>query len=1001
MKKIVLQLIAILLFSYSGYSKKVDERTAKQVGANFLKTVPDVGTNNGSINLQLAYKVEYRAKTDQAESESAALLYVFNQGDHGYVMVSGDDRVIPILAYSNESKFDPNDIPPNARKWIEGYKTQIRDAIETELLPTESIENDWKNYYEGKIITGGAEASVSPLMTTKWGQSPYVNALCPSNSVTGCVATAMAQIMKYWNYPANGTGFHSYNHSTYGTLSANFGSTAYNWSAMPNVVNSSNSAVATLMYQVGVSVDMDYGPASTGGSGAYVISSKSPVTHCSEYSLKTYFGYKNALQGIERSNYSQSQWLNLMKTELNANRPILYAGFGSGGGHCFVADGYDANDFLHFNWGWGGSYDGYFQINSLNPLGVGTGGGSGSYNSGQQAVIGIEPPANAQVYDMKLYDYVASNKNPIGYGQSFEISTNILNDGTNTFNGDYCAAIFDDQSNFIDYVEIRTGFSLAGGYRYTNNLVFKSSGLYSMVPGTYHASVFYRPTGGSWTQVGKRGSYTNYIQLTVTNNNDMKLNSAISITQGTTLTKGQPINVNLNVVNRGNSTFYGQFEVNLYNLDGSFAQSVGVVTESSGLPVGYTYNAPYLSFSNSSVTIEPGTYLLALHHKPTGSSRELTGTGSFLNPIKVTVKLSSIPPDQYEVNDQKSQAYNFTASFSGNVSTVKTTGSTIHTGSDNDFYAVNLASGYNYSISARLHDSYSSGNGNTYTVDALFSYSEDGIIWSDAYDDVMSGSVSVANGGKVYFQVAPYFAGEKGTYLLDITITRAKIVLNPDIYENNNTVNLSYSLPISFNGGVTLVKTTGSNIHESTDIDYYMMYLESGFDYTINPTLYDKNFVLTGDSFSLDAQFYFSTDKINWSNAIDDSYIGNIQVQNGDDIYFRVIPKNSGEIGSYLLDCIVSRSANNVGQDEIELGESILVFPNPTSDVVNIHWGDQVKDVKSITILNNQGQVIIKKYVESSSIQEEFNLGGVSEGLYFVNIELGSGTLTRKVNIVK
>ncbi len=153
---------------------------------------------------------------------------------------------------------------------------------------------------------------------------------------------------------------------------------------------------------------------------------------------------------------AQSDWIDLLKTEFDASRPVLYAGFGSGGGHCFVADGYDNNNYVHFNWGWGGAYDGYFAVSSLNPDGLGIGGGTGSYNSGQQAIIGIEPVAGVQLFELKLYDLVTISDNPIPYIQPFSVSTNITNTGAGTFNGDYAAVIFDDLYNFLDYVEIKT-----------------------------------------------------------------------------------------------------------------------------------------------------------------------------------------------------------------------------------------------------------------------------------------------------------------------------------------------------------------------------------------------------------------------------------------------------------------------------------------------------------------------------------------------------------------
>lgn len=780
MKQKLLLFGLLTFFGMTTFAKQVDENTAKQVGQNFLATRTNSQTLKNSSSFQLVYKSNSKISNPLASIQPTTYFYVFNASTSGFIIVAGDDNVTPILGYSDQGVFDPNNIPQNVAKWFEGYKSEIRSIIEQNIQPTNEIKDEWQSLKNGNTNNSSAKAmaSVNPLMQTQWNQSPYYNSLCPGGSVTGCVATAMAQIMKYWNYPATGSGFHSYNHQTYGTLSANFGSTTYQWGSMPNSVNSTNNAVATLMYQVGVSVDMNYSPQV---SGAYVISAQSPVTNCSEYALKTYFGYKNTLQGVQRANYNQTQWLNLLKTELDASRPILYAGFGSGGGHCFVADGYDNNDYIHFNWGWGGAYDGYFQINALNPSGTGTGGGSGGYNSGHQAVIGIEPPAGSQTYNMALYNYVTPSANTIYYGQSFNITTNIANNGTNTYNGDYTAAIFDNSYNFIDYVQTLTGYTLQGGYAYTNNLVFSTTGLFSMLPGTYYVGIFYRPTGGNWMQVANSGSYSNLVQMNVINPNDIELNSSMVLTPGTTLTQGQSASVNLNIVNDGANTFIGQYGVGLYNLDGTLAQTIGTMNENNGLPSGYTYNSPYLTFSTTSVTVNPGTYLLAVQHNPNNSGWQLTGSSYHLNPIKVTVVAPSLQPDIYEVNNSIAQSYNLPITFSGNNATKNTTGSNCHITSDNDFYKIILPSGYNYTVTPRIHDSYNSGNGNTYTLDGLFSYSTDGSTWSDAFDDVMTGNITLNGGGTIYFRVAPYFAGETGTYLLSMSLTRISTVGIDDI----------------------------------------------------------------------------------------------------------------------------------------------------------------------------------------------------------------------------
>ncbi len=776
MKRIFQFLFLLFLLISFAYGKPIDENTAKLIGQSFFESG---STSNrfrtAPVGLTLIYKAESKLSNPLADIIPVTFFYVFNAGTTGFVIIAGDDNVMPILGYSDENNFDPANLPQNVTKWLEGYKNEIRYVIDNNIAASETIHQEWRNLRNGSQAQARTEAAsaVSPLLQTRWNQSPYYNSLCPGGSVTGCVATATAQIMKYWNYPSSGSGFHSYNHSSYGTLSANFGGTTYQWGAMPNVVSSSNNAVATLMYQVGISVDMDYSPQA---SNAYMISAESPLTNCAEYALKTYFGYKNTLQGIQRTNYSNSQWLSLLKAEFDAGRPVLYAGFGSGGGHCFVADGYDNSDFIHFNWGWGGSYDGYFQINALNPSGVGTGGGTGGFNSGHQAVVGIQPPSVNQSFNMALYNYVMPSSTTINYGQAFSITTNITNKGTNTFTGDYTAAVFDEDLHFVDYVQTLTGYSLQGGYAYNNNLVFSTTGLYGMLPGNYYVGIFHRPNGSNWIQVANNSSYVNLVPMTVVHTNDIELNAALSIVSGNTITQGESISVKFNIVNDGTGNFVGKYGVGLYNLDGSLAQSLGIINENNGLSPGYTYLSPYLTISSSAITVPPGTYLLAAQHNRNNTTWELTGSSYFQNPIKVTVVAPTLQPDQYEVNNVINQSYSLPVSFTGNNTNVNTTGSNCHLTSDNDFYKVVLPSGYNYTITPRLHDSYNSGNSNSYTLDGLVTYSTDGISWSDSYDDVVPNAMTISDGGVVYFRIAPFFAGETGTYLLDVAMSRSVIL---------------------------------------------------------------------------------------------------------------------------------------------------------------------------------------------------------------------------------
>lgn len=385
----------------------VDTNTAKLVATNFLQQhdatvksvaqmrVSQVAVDNGLSNL---YIVE---RTDRA----------------GFVVISADDCVQPVLAYSTTSVAGM-EIPVNAMDWFRGYNGEIAYCVANNIQATEEVRAAWQhlteqsdasprgNVFEEPLQTHSGTPVVGPLVSTTWDQAPLYNNLCPydntygDRTVVGCVATAMAQIMKYWNHPLRGTGSKSYyaqNQSqtvTYGTLSANFAATTYDWANMPTALTAQSSsaevnAVATLSYHCGVAVEMMYGVSSQGGSGAYTTGNYSPTA---EWALKTYFGYKSSLASVYRDNMTDAQWNSLLKRELDARRPLLHSGRGNGGGHAFVCDGYDNTGKFHYNWGWSGSYNGFFESNNLAPAGGGIGtNNSNTFNLYQAVVYGIEP----------------------------------------------------------------------------------------------------------------------------------------------------------------------------------------------------------------------------------------------------------------------------------------------------------------------------------------------------------------------------------------------------------------------------------------------------------------------------------------------------------------------------------------------------------------------------------------------------------------------------------
>lgn len=321
-------------------------------------------------------------------------LHIFNS-ETGFVIISGDDSTIPVIAYSLEHPFT-NAMAESTYQWLLDCDSNVRAAMASGMEPSDELKAVWDTFRKEGRLPVVSRSSVGPLIDTKWGQRPPYNMYCPSGCLTGCVATVMAQIMRYWGYPAQGTGSHAYEHPDYGELSVNFGATSYDWTHMPITINNNSSdaskrAVATLMYHCGVSVDMNYGTDASSAPSAKVIGA-----------MTDYFGYSSSMSLERQSNYTNNQWKQLLVDELNAMRPVYYVGQDRVSAHAFICDGYDEQGYFHINWGWSGVNDGYYAIGALNPSGY------PSFNVNNYAIIGIEPagggvlpipaPVNLDVY---------------------------------------------------------------------------------------------------------------------------------------------------------------------------------------------------------------------------------------------------------------------------------------------------------------------------------------------------------------------------------------------------------------------------------------------------------------------------------------------------------------------------------------------------------------------------------------------------------------------------
>ena len=305
--------------------------------------------------------------------------YIYNIGDHGFVIIAGNTVLPPVLAWSDQGAFpDMEETPDNFASWIAHYSEMIDFAVANGIQPEAKVQRQWDEASHGIFVTRNV-TTVDPLVSTRWNQDCYYNEYCPATGgwwwggpcghcYAGCVATAMAQVMKYWDYPETGFGAHSYIHSEYGEQSANFGATTYHWEQMPVEIYSHNDAVATLLYHCGVSVNMNY---SGSGSGAQ--------SQDVETAMRSYFGYCGA-KYRQKSGYQEEAWIAMLKAELNLSHPIYYSGANGDSGHAFVCDGYDENDFMHFNFGWSGSGDAFYSTYDVN-----------GFNQGQAVVTNIFP----------------------------------------------------------------------------------------------------------------------------------------------------------------------------------------------------------------------------------------------------------------------------------------------------------------------------------------------------------------------------------------------------------------------------------------------------------------------------------------------------------------------------------------------------------------------------------------------------------------------------------
>jgi hypothetical protein len=692
-------------------------------------------------------------------SHTAYYVLSINQSQ-GFVIVSGDDKTIPVLGYVDKGTYNQQDLPNGLKKLMFAYAKEVRNiAQDQSIKATTEIRAQWNDLKNG-VVSTSKSSSVSPLMTTEWGQSSGgYNTFCPTGTPAGCVATATSQIMKYHNHPAQGTGSHSYNHTDFGTLSANFGATIYDWAIMPNSLSSSSSqaekeAIARLMYHVGVSLDMNYSPGSSGAFSRLVPDA-----------LKDYFSYDSGAEFIKRSSYSLTSWKNKIKTELDAARVVYHSGFcaNPAAGHAFVMDGYNTDDKFHLNWGWGGYADGYFEVNNLNP------GSTYTFNDTQSAIIKIKPLTNTT--DVRMFGNISISTTTIPFNAPFSVTADIANYGNLTYNGSVKASLFDLNGVFITNVELKTSIVIpSNDYA---SLTFSSTGL-NVPPGSYNLGIYVQNMSNNTWMLAAPDGFTNPLPVTINGSNPQGLLSNGNIlVNPDPIEKDETFQVEFEILNNNTTDFNGEISIDLHELDGSWITEVESGTYSILANASENIVINHLGLSN-----DPGSYKMIIWHKPNGGSWEIIADGSYPNSVAVDIvglNFSSDVPDIYENNNTEAAAYQVPTTWTQDEFIFMSSTSNIHsvTADSNDYYKLELEAGYDYKVFVRVHDNYSSMTG-MYTNDVVFSV-HDGTSWSNFYDDGEMDSISIPSvltNQDLLINVVPFFYNDLGSYDLEVYVKR-------------------------------------------------------------------------------------------------------------------------------------------------------------------------------------------------------------------------------------
>lgn len=491
-------LTALALLAATGMTARhlTPEEALDRLAASGMRRAPAVAVR--------APQLLYSASAGDTER-----VYVFGTPSReGFMVLSADDVVPALLAYSDSGVIDTSDIPDNLRYWLDEYARQIQYAARSVTTePTGSFRQ---------------RATVEPKITTMWDQTEPFNELTPHHSglptPTGCVATALAQIMNWHKWPAQPIGKKTFSSYYVGTLSIDFDQISFDWDKMLDRYYKDSpaeniNAVATLMMAVGYGAEMTYHQKASGATG-----------YRAANAMFTHFGYSKSLSLERREWYGIEEWEDLVYAELTGNGPVYYEGDGDGGGHAFVCDGYDGETGLfHFNWGWSGRGNGYYRLSALDPDYQGTGGNSLGYNYTQDIIRGLKPaPAGVTEEPVEIFSPRMGVTTPY---ETRELGGFLTFLGYETEDGfcnysvvplknvDFGARIHNVATGEDSYVASTNGTYDFEPYTKVNVIRFNLPD--ALAEGEYTLTPVWRTNAGAWRSMRMSPNTRNYVPMTV------------------------------------------------------------------------------------------------------------------------------------------------------------------------------------------------------------------------------------------------------------------------------------------------------------------------------------------------------------------------------------------------------------------------------------------------------------------------------------------------------